>query len=71
MTWWYVPADCNHVNRAAPVAILAGAIRALDLRWPTFSYEDGAANAQARQALEAEADSYDPIEPREASTHVC
>ena len=27
MTWWYVPADCNHVIRAMPVAILVGAIR--------------------------------------------
>jgi hypothetical protein len=52
--WYVLPADHKHVMQALTAAIIVDAIEALDLQWPTVSDEDRAANAAARQQLEAE-----------------
>jgi hypothetical protein len=42
--------------RALAAGVIVGAVSSLGLSWPEVSDEERAANAQARQALEAEAD---------------
>ena len=54
--WYVLPADHKHVMQAMAAAILVDTIGSLDLRWPTVSDKDRAANAKARQELEAESD---------------
>jgi PPK2 family polyphosphate:nucleotide phosphotransferase len=52
--WFVIPADQKHVMQAMVATIIADTIEGLDLRWPTVSDEDRAANAKARAELEAE-----------------
>jgi PPK2 family polyphosphate:nucleotide phosphotransferase len=54
--WYVLPADHKHVMQAMAAAILVDTIESLDLQWPTVSDKDRAANAKARQELEAESD---------------
>jgi PPK2 family polyphosphate:nucleotide phosphotransferase len=54
--WYVLPADHKHVMQAMTAAILVDTIASLDLQWPTVSDKDRAANAKARQELEAESD---------------
>ena len=54
--WFVVPADHKPVTRAMVAAILVDTIESMDLRWPTVSEAQRAANAAARQQLEAEPD---------------
>jgi PPK2 family polyphosphate:nucleotide phosphotransferase len=54
--WYVLPADHKHVMQAMTAAILVDTIGSLDLQWPTVSDKDRAANAKARQELEAEPD---------------
>jgi hypothetical protein len=42
--------------RALAAGIIVGAVSSLGLCWPEVSEEERAANARAREALEAEAD---------------
>jgi PPK2 family polyphosphate:nucleotide phosphotransferase len=52
--WFVIPADHKPVMQAMVVSIIAEAITALDLQWPTVSEADRQADAEARRALEAE-----------------
>ena len=54
--WYVIPADHKHVMQAMVARILAEAITSMDLHWPTVSDEERAANAAAREQLEAESD---------------
>ena len=54
--WYVIPADHKHVMQAMVARILVDTIGSLPLEWPTVSEEDRAANAKARQQLEAEPD---------------
>ena len=54
--WYVIPADHKHVMQAMVAAILVDTINSLDLQWPTVSDKARAANAKARERLEAEAD---------------
>jgi len=54
--WYVIPADQKHVMQAMVAAILVDTIDALKLAWPVVSDSDRAANAAAREALDAEAD---------------
>jgi PPK2 family polyphosphate:nucleotide phosphotransferase len=54
--WYVIPADDKHVMQVMVASILVGSINSLDLRWPTVSDEDRAANVEARRVLEAEPD---------------
>jgi PPK2 family polyphosphate:nucleotide phosphotransferase len=54
--WYVIPADHKRVMQAMTAALLVDAITGLDLRWPTVSDADRAANAKARAALEAESE---------------
>ena len=54
--WFVIPADRKHVMQAMVVSILVEAIESLDLHWPTVSDAEREADAEARRALEAEAD---------------
>jgi PPK2 family polyphosphate:nucleotide phosphotransferase len=54
--WFVIPADQKHVMQAMVVTILVDAIGSLNLRYPSVSDADRAANAIARQELEAEAE---------------
>jgi PPK2 family polyphosphate:nucleotide phosphotransferase len=54
--WYVLPADHKHVMQAMAAAILVDTIEGLDLRWPTVSADDRAANEQARRELEAESE---------------
>ena len=52
--WYVIPADHKHVMQAMVARILVDTIGSLPLEWPTVSEKDQAANAKARQQLEAE-----------------
>ena len=54
--WYVVPADHKQVMQAMVARILVDTIGSLPLEWPTVSEKDQAANAKARQQLEAEPD---------------
>ena len=54
--WYVIPADHKHVMQAMVARILVDTIGSLPLEWPTVSETDRAANAEARQQLEAEPD---------------
>ena len=54
--WYVIPADHKHVMQAMVARILVDTIGSLPLEWPTVSEKDRAANAEARQQLEAEPD---------------
>jgi PPK2 family polyphosphate:nucleotide phosphotransferase len=54
--WYVIPADHKHVMQAMTAQLVLHTIGQLDLRWPTVSDEDRAANAKARAELEAEPD---------------
>jgi PPK2 family polyphosphate:nucleotide phosphotransferase len=54
--WYVLPADDKHVMQALAAAIVVDTVRSLDLRWPTVSDADRAANATARARLESETD---------------
>ena len=54
--WYVIPADHKHVMQAMVAAILVDTIGSLDLRWPTVSPEEHAANVRARQDLMAPSD---------------
>jgi PPK2 family polyphosphate:nucleotide phosphotransferase len=54
--WYVIPADHKRVMQAMTAALLVDAITELDLRWPTVSDADRAANVKARAALEAESE---------------
>ena len=57
--WYVIPADHKHVMQAMAAAIIVDTIQALDLRWPTVSAEERAANVASRRELEAESDTID------------
>ena len=52
--WYVIPADHKHVMQAIVAAILVDTIQGLGLSWPEVSDKDRAANAEARERLEAE-----------------
>ena len=52
--WYVLPADAKHVMQALAAGVIVDAIRSLDLRWPTVTDADRAANQEARRLLEAE-----------------
>ena len=54
--WHVIPADRKPLMRALAAGIIVGAVSSLGLCWPEVSEEERAANARAREALEAEAD---------------
>jgi PPK2 family polyphosphate:nucleotide phosphotransferase len=54
--WYVIPADHKRVMQAMVARILVETVGSLDLRWPTVSDEDRAANARARAELEAESE---------------
>jgi PPK2 family polyphosphate:nucleotide phosphotransferase len=54
--WYVIPANRKPLMRALAAGVIVGAVSSLGLSWPEVSDEERAANAQARQALEAEAD---------------
>jgi PPK2 family polyphosphate:nucleotide phosphotransferase len=54
--WYVIPADNKRVMQAMVASILVDAIGSLDLQWPTVSEKERAANAKARQELEAESE---------------
>jgi PPK2 family polyphosphate:nucleotide phosphotransferase len=49
--WYVIPADRKPVMRAMVAQVLAHTISGMDLRWPTVSDADRAANAAARRQL--------------------
>jgi PPK2 family polyphosphate:nucleotide phosphotransferase len=54
--WYVIPADNKHVMQAFCTAIVVDAIGSLDLRWPTVSDSERAADENARRELQAEID---------------
>ncbi len=54
--WYVIPADRKPLLRALAAAVIVESISSLGLSWPEVSDEQRAANAAARQALEAEPD---------------
>ena len=54
--WYVIPADRKPLMRALAAGVIVETVSSLGLRWPEVSEEQRAANAQARQSLEAEPD---------------
>jgi PPK2 family polyphosphate:nucleotide phosphotransferase len=54
--WHVIPADRKPLMRALAASVIVDAVSSLGLSWPEVSDEQRAANAAARQALEADPD---------------